>query len=134
MKKTIKEEQERIIIREEILDDNSLMQYEFDKNINKVVLVVRFVKNNTIKEHVLTTMTLKEYTDELNRLVKINVNNTAIALFKKEAHEAYNEYTLYNCYKLKEHDFSLVDFVDLEYKKYFPNNKGEKCFVINKKK
>ena len=135
MKKTIKEEKERRIIREELIGDNSLVQYEYDEETNRVMLVVRFVKNNTIKEHILITMTLDEYNDELDRIVKFNKNNSAIALFKKEDFEgAFYKYTLHDCYDLREHSFALVDFLDLEYHKKFPKNKEETYIVAKKKK
>ena len=134
MKKTIKEERDRTIIKEEIIDNNSLIQYEYDEETNNVLLVVRFVKHNTIKEHVLITMTLDDYNDELDKIVKFNKNNSAIALFQKRTYGIFNEYTLRDCYDLKEHSFASAEFLDIEYNERFPNNKVDKYLVVKKKK
>ena len=135
MKKTIKEDLERIVIKEKLLDNNSLIQYECNRDDKTVSLVVRYIKNNTIKEDIITTMTLDEYINELDNIVKINKNDSAIAIFKKETYNnVFNEYTLRDCYDLKDHSFAIIDFLDIEYNEKFPNNKVDKYLVVKKKK
>lgn len=134
MKNTIKEDLERIVIKEEIINDNSLLQYECNRDNKIVTLGVRYIKNNTIQENILTTMTLDEYINELDNIVKININNSAIAIFKKETYRnVFNEYILHDCYDLNKHTFASSEFLDIEYNEKFPNNKVDKYLVVKKK-
>lgn len=130
MKDTIKEDRNRIIIKEELLDDNNLIQYEYDKENDNVVLGIRFIENRTINEHILTTLSIHEYASELNKRVKINEDNSSIAIFNKKD----NNYVLEDCYNLKEHSFSSSEFVDIEYNNKFPNILLNKILVYKKKK
>ena len=130
MKKTIKEDQERLIINEELIGDNNLIQYEYNPKHDTVLLGVRFVENSSIKEHIITCLTVHQYASQLDKIVRFNEDNTAIAIFKKEN----DEYVLQNFYNLETHDFSCIDFMDIEYNNKFPNNKINDRYVLIKKK
>lgn len=118
MKKTIKEDNERIILNQQYLDDNNLLEYLIDEKY--ISLIVRFIEHSKINEIKLTKMTFDDYLNNLNNLVKINDNNTAVALYKKEN----DEYYLDRLYKAEDHSFAYNDFIDIEYNNYF-NSKSK---------
>ena len=130
MKKTIKEDKERLIIKEELIGDNNLIQYEYNPQNDIVLLGVRFIEDCSIKEHIITYLTIHQYAKELDKIVRFNEDNNAIAIFKKDN----DEYVLQNFYNLETHDFSCIDFMDLEYNNKFPNNKINDRYVLIKKK
>lgn len=130
MKNTIKSDNERLIIKEELLDDNSLLQYEYDRENDKVLLAIRFIKHHTIQEHILTILSIHEYASELDDRVKINEDHTSIAIFDKKD----NDYVLRDCYNLQEHNYAINDFVDIEFNNKFPNIKINNYLVLKKKK
>ena len=130
MEKTIKEDRKRKIIKEELIGDNNLIQYEYDPHNNIVKFGVRFIENLSIKEHIITFLTFQEYLTELDKIVRFNEDNTAIAIFRKEN----DDYVLHNFYNLETHNFSCIDFMDIEYNNKFPNNKINDKFVLIKKK
>lgn len=117
MKKTIKDDQERIILGQQYLDDNNLLEYRVDDR--EISLSVRYIENNKINEIILTKMLYEDYINDLNNLVKINDNNTAVAIYKRNN----NEYYLRNIYKTEDHSLSCSDFIDIEYDMYFNTKK-----------
>lgn len=117
MKKTIKDDQERIILGQQYLDDNNLLEYRVDDR--EISLSVRYIENNKINEIILTKMLYEDYINDLNNLVKINDNNTAVAIYKRNN----NEYYLKKIYKTKNHSLSVSNFIDKEYDMYFNTKK-----------
>jgi len=130
MKNNIKEEQERLIIKEELLNENTLIQHEYDRENDKVRIVIRYIEYASIKEHTLNVMSVHEYASEFDKRVRINEDNSSIAIFDKNE----DGYALRNCYDLNEHEFTPSDFVDLEFNKKFPNVILNKFLVLAKKK
>ena len=80
MKQTIKEELETKYLKEELVNDNTLLLYE--KNEDEVLVKMRYIEFNRIKEIQITTLSFEEYI-EGNR-IRFNDDNTALAVFKKE--------------------------------------------------
>ena len=130
MKKTLKEDLDRIILEEELIGDNSLIQYVYDLKQDMIDLGVRFVAGMSIQEHIIKQMTVHEYASNLHEIVRFNEEKSAIALFKKQN----KNYVLENCYDLNEHAFASIEFTDLEYNQRFPNNPVNERFVLQKKK
>ena len=130
MRKTIKEDLDRTIVEEELIGDNSLIQYVYDGKQDKISLGIRFVDGSSIKEHILKTMTAHEYASELHEIVRFNDDKTALAIFEKQD----DNYILDNCYDLQEHNFTSLEFMDLEYNMRFPNNPVDERFILQKKK
>ena len=114
MKKTIKEDSKRIILKQNYLDDNNLLEYHI--NGQKVSLVVRYIEMNKIHEITLINMDFNDYLNELHNIVKINDDNNAVAIFKKDNND---EYWLYDIYKTEDHSLGYLDFLDIEYDNYF---------------
>ena len=130
MKKTLKEDLDRIIVKEELIGDNNLIQYEYDWKQDTILLGVRFVAGTSIKEHIIKQMTVHEYASELHEIVRFNEDKSAIAIFKKQD----ENYILDKCYDLNEHAFASIEFMDLEYNQRFPKNPVNEKFVLQKKK
>ena len=122
MRKTIKEDSERLLLEQKYLDYNNLLEYQI--NGQNVSLVVRYVEMNKIHEITLITMNFDDYLNELQNIVKINDDNTAVAIFKKENED---DYWLYDIYKAEDHSLGYLDFLDIEYDKYF--NKKNKTHI-----
>lgn len=125
MKKTIKEDNERKILKQEYLSENSLLEYIEEKD--KVFICVRYIENsyfeNGIKEMVVAVLSKEEYETELNNIIEISENNNAIAVFKKRKKDNTEEYYLEKVCMLDEHKSESSDFVDCAYALYFPGKK-----------
>ena len=114
MKKTIKEELATRYIKEELLDDNNLLQYAADDSQNSVCIKIRYVEGNTIKEIVLATLSKEDF-KERKVILNFNQDKTAIAIKERTG----REYKLTKLYSLKDHSFSNPDFMEMEYRKLF---------------
>ena len=114
MKKTIKEEIATRYIKEELLDDNNLLQYAADDSQNSVCIKIRYVEGNTIKEIVLATLSKEDF-KERKVILNFNQDKTAIAIKERIG----REYRLTKLYSLKDHSFSNPDFMEMEYRKLF---------------
>ncbi len=121
-------------IKLEKIDENNILEYKYDEETNNVILIINFVESDNFKEHTLTTMTLDDYTSELDKIVKINKNNSAIALFQKRTYGVFDEYSLKDCYDLIDHSFSTTESLDIDYQKKFSKSKTDKYLVVKKKK
>ena len=121
-------------IKLEKIDENNILEYKYDEETNNVILIINFVESDNFKEHTLTTMTLDDYTSELDKIVKINKNNSAIALFQKRTYGVFDEYSLKDCYDLIDHSFSTIESLDIDYQKKFSKSKTDKYLVVKKKK
>ena len=119
MKKTIKEELEEQYLRAVLLNDENLLIYtENEETKDKVDVKVRYIEYDTIVERYITSITKKEFLTKRNDLLEINDEHTAIAIFKEEN----KELVLNRIYMLDTHYYNIEDFLDLEYKRYFPKN------------
>lgn len=112
MKKTIREDNQRKVIKQEYLNENSLQEVALVDG--KIQITIRFVEGMSIKEHILATMTPEELINEVNTY-KVSDDGKKIALFRKKG----DEYCLERLYDLEKHEFSISDFIDIEYKKHF---------------
>ena len=116
MKKTIREDQKRLILKSEFLNDNTLLEYVADQG--RMVVGVRFIESplKGIKEHIILNMDIVEYMKHSDELIEVNEDKTAIATFQPTT----EGYVLQDVYDTVEHQFGYQEFVDLEYKKRFP--------------
>lgn len=117
MKKTIKEDQARLVLHQELLNDNSLLEIVADHGFMDVG--VRFIESPTsgMKEHTLLHMDIVEYMHNKEELIEINEGKDAIAVFRPIG----EEYQLEGVYDTIKHEFAYADFVDIVYQKKFPN-------------
>ena len=116
MKKTILDEMGVKVLREVFMDENSLLLYkENDKDKTKVDICVRFIENNSIKEHHIVTLPKDKL---FIGLIEFSKNGKAIATYK----EVREGFQLDRVYDLETHSFGIAEFLDLEYEKSFPYN------------
>ena len=116
MKKTINAELRAGFIRQILINDNALLYYRHNEKNNELVdISLRYIEHNKIHEQHLITLPKERLIDGL---IEINSKGTAIATYK----EVEEGYQLDRVYSIEEHTFGVSDFLDLEYKKYFPEN------------
>lgn len=129
MKKTIKEDQERLILQSELLNDNTLLEVVADHG--NMVVGVRFVDSplTGLREHILIKMDIVEYMKHQDKLMEINEDKTSIAIFTPTE----KGYVLKDVYDTVEHQFGYQEFVDIEYKKRFPNKSLKGQYLKEKK-
>lgn len=127
MKKTIKADKSRKILKEEFLNDNSLLEITMEDN-RDILVGVRFVEGvgSGIKEHILARINIYDYASEYSDLVKISYDSSAIAIFNKTK----AGYQLDRFYDLEEHAFALDEFKDIVFKKKFPELALDKYLVL----
>ena len=130
MKKTIKEDQNRLILESELLNDNTLLEYTADQGY--MIVGIRYVESpiSGIKEHVLIKMDIADFLKHKEELIEINEDHSAIAIFTPQG----DEYVLRGVYNAVSHGFETPEFIDLEYKKAFPSQPMERNFVKKKSK
>lgn len=116
MKSTIKKDRERKVIKEEYLDDNNLLEVTIEDKM--VVIGIRYVESpiSGIKENILLTMTPEEYMKDKDKTFMINEERNAIAIFEQRE----EGYFLRDVYETEEHSYAPSDFVDIVFKKRFP--------------
>ncbi len=125
MKRTIKEERETEIIKEEFLDENSLLQYKKDNN-NNFEVVIKYITKNQIHEQFLARI---ENSNPNKTLLQLNEDSTAIAIFKKYD----NAYQLKRLYKVRTHSFAHSEFLDIVYPNFFSKTKLDSHLQLVKK-
>ncbi len=119
MRKNIKEELEEKYLRAVLVNDENLLIYtDNEYKENRVDIKVRYVDKNKIIEQYISSLTKEEFLTKREELVEINEAHTAIAIYK----ERDKNLVLDRLYMLDTHDFDIPDFVDIEYKMYFPEN------------
>lgn len=117
MKKTIKEDNNRKILKTEYLNDNSLLEYVEENEM--VHVTIRFVEGQSIKVQTLCTMSKEDYNAYLGSLIVKSENNEAIAIFRREN----DKFFLQDVYEITTRQPSVSDFLDLSYRKYFGTGK-----------
>lgn len=127
MKKTIKADKQRKILKEEFLNDNALLQATMEDN-RDVTISVRFVEHPLvgIKEHILTKLSIYDYVSDYDNLIKIANDSSAIAVFNK-TDEGFQLDSLYDA---EEHTFAIDEFIDIAYEKKFPELVLDKYLVL----
>ena len=127
MKKTIKEDQERLVLYSELLNDNSLLEFVAGEGFMNVV--VRYIESPSsgMREHTLIHMNIVDYMKHQNNLIRVNEDKTAIATYLPTD----NGYELKDVYDTVNHEFGIPEFTDLEYQKSF-KQEGE-ALVYSKK-
>ncbi len=113
IKKTIKEDQKRLILKSEMINDNALLEYTADQG--KMIISVRYVDLSKIKEDIILSMDIVEYMKHQDNLIEFNEDKSAIATFKP----VEEGYAIHNVYDTVDHEYSIPEFADLEYKKRF---------------
>ena len=127
MKKTIKEDQERLILKSELIDDNSLLEYVASNG--KMQVGIRFVEgSSTIQEHIILSMDITKYMKHQESLIEFNEDRTAIAIFAP----IEEGYQLKNVYDITKHESRGPAFVDIEYRNRFPNKPLVKSYYKEK--
>lgn len=124
MKKTIKEDLETKYLKEELVNDNTLLLYEI-LGKNNILLKMRYIERNTLKETNIINLTLEEYMS--GKVVRLNEDNTALAIFKNED----DKEVLTQVYDLETHYSTCLDFMDILYNKKF-KDKVDHYLVLKK--
>lgn len=124
MKKTLKEDNNRKILESRYINDNTLLEFTLEED--KVIVGVRYISGHIsgIKEVILTTMSLEDYTNNLSNIIEENETKDAIAIYKKS--KETDSYKLYSIFDLEEHSYAIQEFIDIVYSKKFPNKKLNK--------
>lgn len=127
MRKTIKADKSRKILKEEFLNDNALLESTMEDN-RDILVVVRFVEgpSSGIKEHILTKMNVYDYMSEYNNLVKKSKDSSTIAIFNKTE----EGYQLNRVYDVNKHEFALEEFIDIVYEDKFPELALDKHLIL----
>lgn len=127
MRKTIKADKSRKILKEEFINDNSLLELTMEDN-RDILVGVRFVEGacSGIKEHILMRMSVYDYMSEYNNLVKKSKDSSTIAIFKKTD----DGYQLNRVYDAEKHEFALEEFIDIVYEDKFPELALDKHLVL----
>ena len=101
MKDTIEEELNRNIISKEIINNCLLEEIQED---DKIIVVTKYIKNNSIKETFLTNK------DEKTK-ISVSPNNNYIAILKKDS--------LVRIYNTIENKLEYYEFSDIVYNNNF---------------
>ena len=100
MKKTIKDDQNRLILKSEMINDNALLEVVADEGY--IFLSVRYVKYAKINEVILLKMDIVDYMKNQENLIEFNEDKSAIAIFRP--HE--EGFAIDNVYDLVNHESS----------------------------
>ena len=131
MRRTIKEDRERIVLHSELLNDNTLL--ELSSNHGYMDVGVRFIESPVtgMKEHILLHMDTVKFMKHKDQLMEINEGKDAIAIFEPTGEEGY---FLDRVYDTEEHEFAIPEFVDIVYSQKFPNQSISKTLQKEKRK
>ena len=126
MKNNIREELETKYLKEELVNDNTLLLYE-EVAENDILVKMRYIRSNKIHEGYITHLTKKEF--EAGDRIVFNDDNTALAVFKKyKAREVLTDVV-----DLETHYSECSDFMDCAYNMKF-NNKVDDYLRLVKTK
>ena len=120
MKKTIKEELETKYLKQELVNDNTLLLYE-QLTDDLIEVKMRYIDFNRLKELSVAHLSLEEYVE--GNSLRVNDNNTALAIFKK----IDKEERLSDMYDLETHCKACSDLLDWSYNIKF--NKDNKQYT-----
>ena len=125
MRKTLREDRERMVLQSELLNDNSLLEYS--TNHGYMDVGVRYVDSAAIREDILLHMNIVEFMKHKEELVQKSEDGNAIAIYKPGTKPT--EYVLDTVYDAQSHEFAIPEFVDLVYQKRFPNQPLKNSYV-----
>ena len=118
MKKNIVDEIRRFVIHSDLINDNTLMECVLEDD-DIVSVSIRHIEHNKIVEHTLARISLSQYAECFQPLFEINEKRDTIAIFKNVG----KEFQLDRLYDLNNYSFISGEFLDLMYKRKFPNKK-----------
>lgn len=140
MKNTIKEELQEEVIKEELLDDNTLLQFvkvESKKEQLRVRYITKTASRNYIEEDVIGYLDLTNaYKEPANSQepttyycgdgVVIDYNDKAIAYFISNLNNPVDnsDLLLTKLYDIKRHQFVEHDFLNTMYNEFFNTEKN----------
>ena len=114
MKKNIKEELETKYLKEDLVNDNTLLLYEQVEE-NRIAVKMRFIEFDRLKEKHITNLTPEEFA--AGDRIQLNEDKTALAVFKKYK----GREILYNFFDLETHYAASPDYMDFAYNTKFKN-------------
>ena len=122
MKATIRDDQNRQIIKEEYVNENSLL--EVSKEKDDFIVTIRYVESPSVGiiEHFLTKINFFEYKTLFSELVRISNDNTTIAIFKC----VEDGFLLEKVYDASSHEFLPDEYMDIKFMEKFSD------IVLNK--
>lgn len=141
MKDTLKEDMATKIIQEELIDDNTLLQFvKVEEDSDVLQARVRYITkkgcSSVISEDVLGHITLLGsyiQEDEKSKTIygsngsTLEINHRGIAYFVSSATE--NRNILTSVYDVSLHQFVPNDFKSLQYQRFFGKPYGMKQFI-----
>ena len=126
MKKNIKEELETKYLKEDLVNDNTLLLYE-QIDDNDILVKMRYIRNNRLNEGYITHLTKEEFLAG-DRIV-FNEDKTALAVFKKYK----DREVLTEVYDLESHYSACADFMDCEYNMRFKDKVDNYLLLVKTK-
>lgn len=128
MKATIRDDQNRQIIKEEYVNENSLL--EVSKEKDDFMVTVRYVESPSvgIREHFLTNINFFEYKTLFSELVKISNDNTTIAIFKC----VEDGFVLEKVYDASSHEFLPDEYMDIKFMEKFSDISLNNQLILKK--
>jgi len=126
MKKTIKEDKARKIIKEEYITDNALLEYVLEND--EVTIGIRYIDRQKIHETILLKISLEDYLERAASFLDISEDKSTIATFTRIG----KSYQLDRVYEITENSFVTDDFIDVAYQLKFPNQKLNKQLIKQK--
>ena len=126
MKKTIREDARRHILRQEYIDDNTLL--EFVEEGESILVSIRFVDSGVIREQILRVFPKETGLSRICSMISISDDKEAIALFKARE----GALVLEDVYLVLEHSYSFSDFIDICYASHFDKNTLDEYLVYQK--
>lgn len=128
MKATIRDDQNRQIIEEEYVNENSLL--EVSKENDDFIVTVRYVESPSIgiREHHLTKINFSEYKTLFSELVRISDDNTTIAIFKC----VEDGFVLEKVYDASLHEFLPEEYMDIKFMEKFSDISLNNQLILKK--
>lgn len=130
MKSTIKEEKQTKIIKEEYLNDNSLLVYKLESNKEEELLVaaIQYIKSSTcLKEDTLFSVSKNKPN---SKFLSISADNETIAVFEKEE----ESFKLRKIYEVTDHSLISDEFIDIVYANKFSKSPVDETLRLVKRR
>ena len=129
MERTIKQDNRRKIIKTNYLNDNMVLECVHNEDDDTVTIGIRYIVENSIHESIFTKVSMEEYMESFDELIRITPIKDTIAIFKKSE----TGYVLNSIFDINERSMIPEDFKDIVFKQKFPTLELGKNLVLTKK-
>ena len=122
MKKTIREDIEEKYLRTVLVNDNALLIYtEDENNPDRINLRVRYIRESTIRESRIATLTREQFLAKRDMMFEFNQDRTALAFYREDNDTFYLDLV----YDFTNHSSYTTHMTEMAYDVKFPNHKGQ---------